>query len=547
MRIAVYVRVSTLQQASQHTIEQQLERLQEYCRSQEWSWNNLNVFRDEGYSGATLKRPGLDQLRDRVAHAEFDRLLMTAPDRLARKYVHQVLLLEECEQAGCHVEFADHPMSQDPHDQLLLQIRGAVAEYERTLITERMRRGRLQKYQTGQLLPWTQPPYGYRLDPDHPRMPEGVRLDLVEAAVVAEIFTGYLEVGQSLAGLATRLMQQGIPTPRGGRRWMTASLRRILSNPAYMGVVYASRGRVRPIKRRRSPLAPVGKRANSSHPQSPEHWIRVGEIPAIVTQSQFDQVQEKLALNQQRARRNNHAHQYLLRSLVSCGLCRLSCTGQTRRTYSYYTCVGKAHPSRSSRDEICRSRLIPMHQLDELVWTDLCQVVVHPEVLTQALERAQGGEWLPQDLQARRENLRKARGALTNQIERLTDAYLDQIMSLEEYRRRRQQLEERLEALYQQERHLEVQVQSQDELAAMAMYMEEFCQRVQQGLAQATFEQKRQLVELLIDRVVVTNEDVEIRYVLPIRPKGERSSFYLLHVDYCRTLSSHAQSRVPAV
>ena len=79
-----------------------------------------------------MKRPGSDRLRDQVARATFDLVLITAPDRLARKYVHQMLFLEELEQAGCQVEFVDRPMSQDPHDQLLLQIRGAVAEYERT-------------------------------------------------------------------------------------------------------------------------------------------------------------------------------------------------------------------------------------------------------------------------------------------------------------------------------------------------------------------------------------------------------------------------------
>src|SRR6185503_9852180 len=104
---------------------------------------------------------------------EFDLILITAPDRLARKYVHQVLLLEELQQQGCRVEFLERPMSQDPHDQLLLQIRGAGAEYERALITERMRRGRLAKLRAGQLLPWTLPPYGYRTDPERPRDPAG--------------------------------------------------------------------------------------------------------------------------------------------------------------------------------------------------------------------------------------------------------------------------------------------------------------------------------------------------------------------------------------
>jgi site-specific DNA recombinase len=117
---------------------------------------------------------------------QLDCILITAPDRLARNYVHQVLLLEEITATGCQVQFLDRPMSQDPHDQLLLQIRGAVAEYERSLIAERMRRGRLRKLQAGILLPWTKPPYGYRVDPDHPRDPAGVRQDRVEAAAVAE-------------------------------------------------------------------------------------------------------------------------------------------------------------------------------------------------------------------------------------------------------------------------------------------------------------------------------------------------------------------------
>ncbi len=158
MNIAMYVWVSTQRQAQTQTIEQQLQLLREYSQKQGWVWNEEHIFRDDGYSGATLRRPGLDRLRDQVRNAAFDRMLIIAPDRLARNYVHQMLLVEEFEQGGCQVEFADQPMSHNPHDQLLLQIRGAVAEFERSLIAERMRRGRLQKYQAGGLLPWTHSP-----------------------------------------------------------------------------------------------------------------------------------------------------------------------------------------------------------------------------------------------------------------------------------------------------------------------------------------------------------------------------------------------------
>jgi site-specific DNA recombinase len=165
MHVAAYARVSSRRQAQAQTIEQQLDRLRAHAAARGWDLAQEHVFRDDGYSGASLRRPGLDRLRDAASGARLDRILITAPDRLARNYVHQTLLVEELQGHGAAVEFLDRPMSQDPHDQLLLQIRGAVAEYERTLIAERMRRGRLRKLRAGILLPWTRPPYGYRVDP----------------------------------------------------------------------------------------------------------------------------------------------------------------------------------------------------------------------------------------------------------------------------------------------------------------------------------------------------------------------------------------------
>jgi site-specific DNA recombinase len=95
-------------------------------------------------------------------------VLITAPDRLARNFVHQMVVLEELQRRGVRVVFCDRPWSDDPHEQLVTQIRGAVAEYERTLIADRMRRGRQARLRSGQLLPWTRAPYGYRLHPERP-------------------------------------------------------------------------------------------------------------------------------------------------------------------------------------------------------------------------------------------------------------------------------------------------------------------------------------------------------------------------------------------
>src|SRR3954469_13723865 len=277
MRVALYARVSTQRQAQAQTVEQQLERLKKYADEQGWPVPIENVFRDDGYSGASLKRPGLDRLRDRAADRTLDRVLLTAPDRLARNYVHQVLLLEELEKNGCQVQFLDRPMSQDPHDQLLLQIRGAVAEYERSLIAERMRRGRLRKLQAGILLPWTRPPYGYGLDPDRPRDPAGVRLDPARAAVVSEMFVWYAEEGRSLYRLAKKLHRERVSPPHGPGRWNVTTVRRILTNPVYTGAVYA--GRVQEAHGTGATATPRRLRPRAD-------WITVASIPALGSQEQ---------------------------------------------------------------------------------------------------------------------------------------------------------------------------------------------------------------------------------------------------------------------
>src|SRR3954451_3497924 len=177
-----------------------------------------------------------------------------------------MVLLEELERAGCEVALLDRPMRRDPQDQPLLQIRGAVAEYERTLIAERMRGGRQAKLRAGCLLPWTRPPYGYRLDPDRPRDPAGVTLEPAEAAVVRELFAGYLEGQASLFGLAKHLQALGVPSPRGRPRWSPATLRGLLTNPPDAGEASPGRWLPRAARARRSATHPIGKPSDSSVP-----------------------------------------------------------------------------------------------------------------------------------------------------------------------------------------------------------------------------------------------------------------------------------------
>jgi site-specific DNA recombinase len=534
MEVALYVRVSTNRQQQQQTIEQQLTRLHAWVAEQsDWHLAEEHVFRDDGYSGAKLNRPGLDHLRDRAAVGAIERVLVTAPDRLARNYVHQMLLLEELTHHGCQVAFLERPMSNDPHDHLLLQIRGAVAEYERTLIADRMRRGRQAKIRSGQLLPWTVPPYGYILDPEYPRDPRRLRLDPVKGAVVTEIFAWYTDphTPSTLYAVAKRLSEAQIPTPMGKPRWNVASVRGILCNPVYTGVAHSGKSRPVPARIRKSALRPVGP-GLSHRPTPPEDWLPIA-VPAMITQETFEAAQARLDRNTRTARRNNTAHAYLLRGLVSCGQCQLACTGRASRSgYSYYFCRGRTDPLRAALGERCTARFIAAPALDAVVWQDLWRVLTEPALIIQELERARGGAWLPQALQARQRTLREALAQLDRQQARLLDVYLAEVIGHEEFQRKRRDLTQTQESLTRQMRQLEAQAQQQIDLTALAQGIDAFCQGIGPTLDQLNFAQRRQLVELLIDRVIVTDGQVEIRYVVPTGPKGETTPFCHLRLDY---------------
>src|SRR5215217_898647 len=534
MRVALYVRVSTDRQQQAQTIEQQVAQLQSYVAAREgWTVAAEHIFRDDGHSGAKLDRPGLDALRDHAARAAFDVVLITAPDRLARNFVHQMVVLEELQRRGVRVVFCDRPCSDDPHEQLVTQIRGAVAEYERTLIADRMRRGRQARLRSGQLLPWTRAPYGYRLHPERPRDPAAVQIDPVAAVVVQELFAAYAVGGVTLHGLAAQLTARRVPTPTGKPIWRPTTIRGLLTNPAYKGEAASGRLRTAPARRRKSALEPICKGVSTTaHP--PQEWITV-PVPALVAAEQFDMVQRRLATNQRSARRST-THPYLLRGLVSCGVCRLACTGVTRTAsdtrYRYYRCLGKQARVASGRARCCPARFIPAGQLDELVWADLCAVLEQPQLVAQALERAHSGAWVPQELRRRQATLRSVRASVARQRQRLLEAYLAEVIDLACFQRQDRTLAGQEADLLAREREVAAQGQRLVQVSAIARSMTAVLEQLRVGLDQAGFEQRRQLVELLIDRVVVIDGQVEIRYVIPTTPGSARTRFCHLRTDY---------------
>jgi site-specific DNA recombinase len=159
--IAIYARVSSEQQVQDGTIESQLAAINEYAATHNFHIDHDLIFADNGISGSTLARPRLDALRDKASAGEVDRVLILNPDRLARKYAHQLMLVEEFQKLGVEVIFVNRKISHSPEDQLLLQIQGVISEYEREKIVERHRRGKLHKARQGKVCVLSGAPYGY--------------------------------------------------------------------------------------------------------------------------------------------------------------------------------------------------------------------------------------------------------------------------------------------------------------------------------------------------------------------------------------------------
>ena len=240
MRVALYARVSTESQQARGTIGSQLAVLRDRVGAE--GDEVVAEFCDDGHSGARLDRPGLDALRDAAEAGLIERVWCLSPDRLARVYAYQVIVLDELARHGVSVRFTDAPpLDDDPQAKLLTQVQGVIAEYERAKIAERYRRGKLFRSRAGEVLAW-RTPYGYRRQPRDAHGPARLEVFEPEAAIVRRIFDDYVHGGHSLREIIRRLAADQVPPPAGrDRLWRTSTLSKLLRNEAYIGRVYFNR------------------------------------------------------------------------------------------------------------------------------------------------------------------------------------------------------------------------------------------------------------------------------------------------------------------
>src|SRR5436189_1110983 len=291
---AIYARVSSDRQREDKTIASQTTCLREYAQAQGYTVPSEWVFEDEGYSGATLARPGLERLRDLVAEGQVQAVLVYGPDRLSRKYAYQVLLLEEFSRQGVETVFLQGVPAQTPEERLLVQFEGMIAEYERAQIAERTRRGKRHRAKSGCVNVLCGAPYGYRYIKKSEQAQAYYEIVEAQAAVVRKIFAWYTQELWSIGAIARQLNEERIPTRSGRGLWERSTVWAMLRNPAYQGMACFGKTEVCPRQRITRPLRQKGgysRRSSSSKEKERSQWIEIA-VPALVSRETFALAQE---------------------------------------------------------------------------------------------------------------------------------------------------------------------------------------------------------------------------------------------------------------
>jgi site-specific DNA recombinase len=521
---ALYARVSTNRQAQAQTVASQVAALRERAAADGSPIGTEQEYVDDGYTGASLVRPALERLRDTVALGGVEVLYVHSPDRLVRAYVHQVILLEEFAHAGIRVVFLNQVRQQTPEDELLLQVQGVIAEYERAKITERARRGRRHAASLGSVSALACAPYGYRYrGPGAGGAPARYDVALEEARVVRQVFEWVGRERIPIGEVARRLSANGIVSPTGRPRWNRSTLVMMLHNPAYHG--QAAYGRTRSTPWHRTTLLRP-QRGRSTYPHRPstpepvpaEDWITVA-VPPLVEPALFAAVQEQLQENRQRRRERRSGARHLLQGLLVCGSCGYALCGMATRyqtragpvhTYTYYRCPGM-DPQRFGGERLCHTTPLAASALDAAVWTEVRTLLEDPARLAQELQRRDAAlreRLTPGERQASAGQRRK----LEQGLGRLIDSYTEGLLLKEEFEPRLARLRQRLAALEEQARQEADQDATGQDLRLLLGSLDEFASKVRAGLADADWHLQREIIRALVKHIEVTSQQITIAF-----------------------------------
>jgi site-specific DNA recombinase len=541
MRVGIYARVSSDAQEARGTIGSQLETLRARIAAE--GQVLVAEFTDDGHSGARLDRPGLDRLRDAAEAGTVDAIWCLSPDRLARSYAYQILILDELASYQVPVRFSDAPPLDDPQGRLLVQIQGVIAEHERAKFVERGRRGKLYRARAGEVLS-TKVPYGYRRVPRGEHGPAHVIIHEPEAAVVRRVFADFL-AGHSQRHLAVALSNEGIASPEGKPVWRLSTVCRLLRNEAYVGRLYWNRTHT-------SYDPALGREVCRSRPRT--EWIEI-PIPAIIDASTLETAQAKARDNITYSPRRTETDTFLLRRLLRCAHCevKLVCHRAQRNrkgehtTTRYYHCPHRDPWRAGGAEHRCPGRLVRADELDTFVFDQVRQLLARPDLLTTG-ETALAGQTPAADdelLATQLTRLERRLQTTNAERRRVADLYQAGVIDNTEMRRRCSEIDARARHLEQERQAL---IARQSELATdnrLHHNIAHFAQRALHGIDTLDFTGRQQLLRLVIEDVRIRGWNVELRLRIPLEDNPPADATPPSHTGKRRRAPSPRSPRPP--
>ncbi|WP_025685984.1 recombinase family protein [Paenibacillus maysiensis] len=495
--IGIYPRVSTDEQArTGFSIDFQIREGKKKAGT-----DDVKIYPDEGYSGEFLERPGLTQLRKDVKAGIITKVICLDPDRLARKLMLQLIITDEFERNGAELIFINGDYAKTPEGQLFYSMRGAVAEFEKAKINERMSRGRKEKADQGKVVK-NNFTYGYEFDKEN----DALLINEDEARVVQLIFNLFTqpnEIAEGINGIAVYLTGEKIPTKRGAKVWHKQVVRQILMNETYTGKFaqnkWDTQGMLGNKHKPKGEKVPIKMRPK-------EEWIYV-DCPQIITEFQFEQAQKLLGEARRRFAKNGF-RKYLLSGLVRCGVCENTMTGRRSKNWGKYVLdyVDVKNTS-GAKNKGCGMK-ISCETLDTIVWERVHAWLSQPEEIAAASLEATQDSFSDQELERIEKDMEKTKAARKRLIKLFSS---DIGMGEEEIREELKELAEREEVLKQRHADLTAEADNVQNFESSRNLLKETLEYyLTLNPDELTFEDKQNLIRRVVREVRVTKDEVNI-------------------------------------
>lgn len=526
-KAVLYARVSSARQEKEKTIDSQINELKKQIT------NNNDVlvkeYIDNGYSGAQLDRPAMNELRQDIKTDLFDTIYFLNTDRIAREVTYQTIIVAEILKYKKQIIINDKDYVHNPENKFALTILGAVSELERAKIIERSVRGKLHKLRQGQVLNNGSNIYGYNYLKRSPTCPAQLAINAKEAKVVKYIFAEYSK-GASWRKLIAYLEDNEIKTKNGCTLWDTVRLRKILTNETYYGLRYFNKEHH--FKKTDNPMHKIkyGKKIIRDRSE----WIGV-KVPAVIPKSLFDKVQQRFEANKNIYCKKPETQ--LLSGLVICGNCNRRFISY-QRYYRYkvkagqkiihkvaYVCgrrVKNILHSKKVEKQLCKNPEVSARLLEPCVFKMIEDVMLKPDKLLPCTDYIKNQlNFTHQKLEKEINDLEDNISELKKEKKYLLDKYATGKITRTEYAKKCIQSDNDIDKLKTNKNKLIQSVPALHKKYVIEASVKQFCEIAKDRFEQSTNpETKRQFLLDYIEKVVYLNKKVTLCGSIPVKLKA---------------------------